>query len=194
VTALTGARDEASLLEEVAARSPGSPAPIFLPYLSGERTPHNDPHARGVFFGLDHGHSRADLGWAVLEGVAFALADGQAALQAAGARIGDLAVVGGGARSALWGRLLASVLGRPLHYARDAAVGPAFGAARLGRLAAEGEDPAHVCRAPKVEHVIEPDPNLEGPARERYQIYGRLYSALRESFPALGRALHDNGA
>jgi len=193
VTALTGASDEAALLDEVAARAPGAPAPIFLPYLSGERTPHNDPHARGVFFGLEHAHSRADLGWAVLEGVAFALADGQAALLAAGTRIGDLAVVGGGARSELWGRLLASVLGRPLHYARDAEIGPAFGAARLGRLAAEGEDPARVCRAPRVERVIEPDPKLEGPARERYQIYGRLYAALRESFPAFGRVPRGDG-
>jgi xylulokinase len=187
VAALTGAPSESALLEEVAGRAPDASAPIFLPYLSGERTPHNDPHARGVFFGLEHAHSRADLGWSVLEGVAFALADGKAALEAAGTVIGDLTVVGGGARSALWGSLLASVLGRSLHYARDAEIGPAFGAARLGRLAADGGDPAQLCRPPDIEHVIHPEASLEEGVAQRYPIYRRLYTALRETFPAFDR-------
>jgi xylulokinase len=185
VTALTGARDEAALLAEVAAREPGASAPLFLPYLSGERTPHNDPHAKGVFFGLSHEHDRADLGWAVLEGVAFALADGQAALLAAGTRIGDVAVIGGGARSELWGRILASALGRPLAYAAEAEVGPAFGAARLGRLAATGAAAAEICTPPPVERVIGPEPQLEARCRERYETFERLYRMLRDTFPAL---------
>jgi xylulokinase len=185
VSALTGARNEAALLEEVAALGPEAATPVFLPYLSGERTPHNDPHASGVFFGLSHAHGRAELGWAVLEGVAFALADGQAALLAAGARIGDVAVIGGGARSELWGRILAAALDRPLTYAAEAEVGPAFGAARLGRLAVTGEPAAEVCTPPPVEHVIEPDPALAARCRERHAVFRRLYPALRETFPAL---------
>ena len=182
VTRLTGARDEAELLAEIEAadRDPG--ALLFLPYLSGERTPHNDPHAMGVFFGLTHASERADLGRAVLEGVAFALADGQAALREAGARIERVSVIGGGARNAFWGRILASVLDRSLCYAADAEVGPAFGAARLARLAVTGEDPGRVCVAPRVERTIEPDPALRERFAERIEAYRRLYAALRERF------------
>ena len=88
-----------------------------------------------MFFGLTHATTRADLARAVLEGVAFALADGQDALRAAGTAIGSVSVIGGGARSRFWGRILASALDRPLHYHAGAEVGPAFGAARLARLA-----------------------------------------------------------
>jgi xylulokinase len=185
VTALTGARDEAALLEEVAACGPGASAPFFLPYLSGERTPHNDPHAKGVFFGLSHEHGRAELGWAVLEGVAFALADGQAALVAAGTRIGEVAVIGGGARSELWGRILASVLGRPLAYPAEAEIGPAFGAARLARLAATGESAGDVCTPPLVERVIDPDAALAAQCRERHATFQHLYRVLRDTFPVV---------
>jgi xylulokinase len=182
VTRLTGARDEAELLSEIEAtdRDPG--ALLFLPFLSGERTPHNDPHARGVFFGLTHASERADLGRAVLEGVAFALADGQAALREAGARIDRVSVIGGGARNAFWGRILASALDRSLCYAADAEMGPAFGAARLARLAVTGEDPARVCVAPRVERTIESDPALRERFAERIEAYRRLYAALRERF------------
>ncbi len=182
VTRLTGARDEAELLAEIEAadRDPG--ALLFLPYLSGERTPHNDPHAMGVFFGLTHATERVDLGRAVLEGVAFALADGQAALREAGTRIDRVSVIGGGARNAFWGRILASVLDRSLCYAADAEVGPAFGAARLARLAVTGEDPGRVCIAPRVERTIEPDPALRERLAARIEAYRSLYAALRERF------------
>jgi xylulokinase len=117
ITAVTAAGSEAALLAEIEAadREPGV---VFLPYLSGERTPHNDPHARGVFFGLRHDTTRADLGRAVLEGVAFALADGQDALRAGDTAIDEVSVIGGGARSSYWGRILATVLDRPLPIAR----------------------------------------------------------------------------
>ena len=182
VTALTSARDEASLLEEVEAAD-RDPRAIFLPYLSGERTPHNDPNAKGVFFGLTHDTSRADLGRAVLEGVAFAFADGQDALLAAGTEIAHITVIGGGARSRFWGRILASALERPLHYAAGAELGPAFGATRLARLAATGEDPAVVCEAPPSADVVDPDPQLAERYRERRRTFGALYGALRPHFP-----------
>jgi xylulokinase len=181
VAALTGASSEAALLEEVAAvdRDPGV---LFLPYLSGERTPHNDPQARGVFFGLTHATTRADLGRAVLEGVAFAFVDGQDALRAAGTEIREVSVIGGGARSALWGRILASALEQPLRYHSGGDLGPAFGAARLARLAVYGEAPDAVCGAPPLERTVEPDAALRQRYAERGALYRRLYRQLRDCF------------
>lgn len=178
-----GASSEATLLEEIAAVDRDSEV-LFLPYLSGERTPHNDARARGVFFGMTHATTRADLGRAVLEGVAFAFADGQDALTEAGTRIDEVAVIGGGARSALWGRILASALDRPLLYHRGGEAGPAFGAARLARLASTAEEPSSVCTVPTVEHIIEPDSELRSLYGDRLPEYRRLYNALKERWPA----------
>ncbi|PLX34088.1 MAG: xylulokinase [Hyphomicrobiales bacterium] len=176
----TGAENEAALLAE-AEQGRGSAA-VFLPYLSGERTPHNDPMASGVFFGLTHETDRAALTHAVLEGVAFALADGQAALLAAGGEIKSVSVIGGGARSKFWGRILASALGRSLNYHPDGEVGPAFGAARLARLALTREAPADICTPPPVDQTIAPDNNLQGELAARYGRYRRLYGLLRDEF------------
>lgn len=177
---LTGAESEAALIAE-AEQTKASDA-VFLPYLSGERTPHNDPEAKGVFFGLTHETGRAALTHAVLEGVAFALADGQDALLAAGGNINSVSVIGGGARSQFWGRILASVLGRALTYHPDGEVGPAFGAARLARLSLTGETPADVCTAPPVARIIEPDNDLRNQLEPRLNRYRRLYSLLKDEF------------
>ena len=181
VSALTGAASEAALLAEVE-RADRDPRVVFLPYLSGERTPHNDPAATGVFIGLTHATSRADLGRAVLEGVAFALADGQAALQASGTRIDRVSVIGGGARSPFWGRILAAALDRPLQYHAGGELGPAFGAARLGRLSVTGESPVAVCTAPAVEQVVEPEPALRDRYAARLVLYRGLYESLKHRF------------
>jgi xylulokinase len=178
----TGTASEAALLDEIEA-SGGDGDVLFLPYLSGERTPHNDPNAKGVFFGLTHDTTRADLGRAVLEGVAFALADGQDALTASGTTIGRVSVSGGGARSRLWGTILASALQRPLTYHRGGEEGPAFGAARLARLAVSDEDPAAVCTAPPVMDVVEPDRELADRYRQRRVRFRDLYSRLQSLFP-----------
>lgn len=182
VTGLTGAGSEAALVAEIEAAGDARASVAFLPYLAGERTPHNDPDAKGVFFGLTFDADRAALGRAVLEGVAFAFADGQDALLAAGARIDAVSVIGGGARSRLWGRILASVLGRPLTYHAGGEIGPAFGAARLGRLAVTAEDPLAVCTPPAVDHVVEPDDALAAAYGEKLARYRRLYRQLREEF------------
>ncbi len=178
---VSGAAGEAELLAEIeaAGREPGDV--LFLPYLSGERTPHNDPLASGVFVGLRHDSTRADLGRAVLEGVAFALADGLDALGVAGAKLGRIAVIGGGARSPFWGAILACVLDRPLVYARGADVGPAFGAARLARLAASGEPPRSVCTKPAIEREIAPEVRLRERYREKQAEFRQLYRALRDA-------------
>jgi xylulokinase len=178
----TGARDEETLLAEIAARDRPSERLLFLPYLSGERTPHNDPRATGVFVGLDHESDRAALGRAVLEGVAFAFADAEQVLLEAGAQIDRVVVIGGGARSELWLRILASVLRRPLASPRGGEVGPALGAARLARLGVAQLAPSAVCGEPPIERVTESDPRLADHYAARRSQYRRLYPILRESF------------
>lgn len=180
----TGAASEAALIEEAGGPT-GNGSLLFLPYLNGERTPHNDPNATGVFFGLTAATTRGDLARAVLEGVAFALADGLDALKASGTRIEVTSVIGGGARSRHWGRILASALGLPLTYHDGGEVGPAFGAARLARLAVTAETPGDVCTPLPVRAVVEPDPALaEGLARRR-EHFRALYRDLKPRFDAV---------
>jgi xylulokinase len=170
-------RHEPELLAEIGSDPAPSPA-WFAPYLSGERTPHNDPHARGVFFGLDHGHDAAALGYAVIEGVAFGLRDGWASLGAPAGGVASLSLVGGGARSALWADLLASALGVPLVTRAGGETGGALGAARLAWLAAGGDEAA-VCTALPV--VTEHLPRAEASQvlAARHARFTDLYVRLR---------------
>jgi xylulokinase len=191
IAQVIGARDPVSAL--AAARAGGEPfggREIFLPYLSGERTPHNDPNATGVLFGLSQDSDSASLVLAVLEGVAFAFRDGLTVLEAAGGSIGQMKLIGGGARSALWARILASVLDRPLAYANDASyVGPAFGAARLAQIGVTGAKVEDVARSLPVERLVEPEPALTGRALEKYALFRALYPALKSSFGAASRSM-----
>ncbi|WP_286272825.1 xylulokinase [Thalassotalea hakodatensis] len=183
VTKLTGFSDEKALLDEVEKLDLSIPCPVmFLPYLSGERTPHNNPNAKGVFFGLDHAIDAATLGRAVLEGVAFAFADGQEALVAAGTKIDQVSVIGGGARSALWGRILASVLNKPLTYRKGGEVGPAFGAARLAKIGVTNSLASDVCVASDIDFVIEPDKSLQDYYLAQHKKYQQLYQSLKDHF------------
>jgi xylulokinase len=185
VASVTGARDESALVAEVEASAP-QPSPVyFLPYLSGERTPHNDPRARGVFFGLSHDTTRAHLARAVLEGVGYAFADGMLSLREAGGEPRAITVIGGGSRSALWTRILASTLGEPLLVRERAELGPAFGAARLARLAVTGESVESVCVAPPVRSRVEPDAGLKSQYDQRIAVFRDLYARLRTSFESL---------
>jgi xylulokinase len=185
----TGAGDAAALVAEAeAAGIEANPAthanaPLFLPYLSGERTPHNDPDASGVWFGLRHDTGRAQLGYAVLEGVAFGLRDCLLALQAAGGRVDTAALVGGGSQSLYWARMIASVLDVPLTVNDGAHVGAALGAARLGLLAAHPElTVAQVCVAPPVLQTIAPDPAWRAVLLPRYARFRALYVQLQGLF------------
>jgi len=179
---LTGTQDAAELLSKVEKRAALNGPEIFLPYLSGERTPHNDPAARGVLFGLNHDSDAAAIGQAVLEGVAFAFADGLDALIEAGATIDKISVIGGGARSMWWGGVLAAALKRPLVYRDGSEVGPAFGAARLARLAKTGENATDVCKPPPVRATVEPNArDIEQLAPKR-QMFAKLYQDLRPRF------------
>lgn len=160
VARLTGAAGAADLFARAERAGPASGPEIFLPYLSGERTPHNDAQVRGAFLRLDHDTSPERLAQAVLEGVGFALADGVRVLREAGTTIDRLSVIGGGARSRYWGETLAAAMDVTLVYLQGGEVGPALGAARLAQLAVDGGTAADVCQAPPVAHVIEPDPAL----------------------------------
>ena len=145
---------EADLLEPLGLR-PKAPSPVsFLPYLSGERTPHDDPDARGMLDGLNHGTDRAAIVQAVLEGVAFAIADCRDALADTGIVIAEADAIGGGSRSRFWLSVLANVLNIPIHRFADGETGAAFGAARLARLAVTGEAIEAVCTPPRRDRDI----------------------------------------
>lgn len=154
---------------------------LFLPYLSGERTPHNDPHVRGAVLGLDHGSGPGRLAAAILEGVAFSHADGIAALREAGTRVETLKVIGGGARSRYWGGILAAALDVRLEYLAGAEVGAAVGAAKLAMMGVTGARPEQACTAPGLEHLIEPDPALSEQLAPRLERFRRAYAAIRSS-------------
>ncbi len=171
--------DVPDLLAAAEEAGAGQGSELFLPYLSGERTPHNDPHVRGSFLGLGHDSSPGRMAAAVLEGVAFAHGDGLAALQAAGTRIESLSVIGGGARSTWWGRIIASALGVRLDYLDGGEVGPALGAARLAQIAATGADPASVCTRSPVRESIAPDPELAERLAPRLARFRTAYAAIR---------------
>lgn len=179
---LAGYADVPAAAAAAAERGLHAGTPLFLPYLAGERTPHNDAAARGVFFGLDATTGRADLVVAAMEGVAHAFADGLDTLLQAGGEPREISLVGGAARLDGWAGLLASALGRPLVRREGGEVGAAFGAARLGRLAATGESPAALCRPPPVERVFEPDAALAPRLARRRAQFQSLYQQLRPSF------------
>lgn len=182
VAGLCGFADPAALYH--AAETAGRPLSreLFLPYLSGERTPHNNPAAQGVFFGLTHDTGPAEMAQAALEGVAFGLADGVQALQASGAVINSLSVIGGGSKSAYWGKILASVFDIPLIYRDSGSVGPAYGAARLARLGTTKDTIAEVCTPPAIQTIIDPDADLRDHYAERLTLFRSLYSSLSGAF------------
>lgn len=158
-------------------KAPGSVT--FLPYLSGERTPHNDAAIRGAFAGLGHESSRAALTQAVLEGVSFAIRDSLEALRAAGTTLERVTAIGGGSRSRYWMKSIATALDLPVDLPADGDFGAAFGAARLGLIAATGVDPIATCTAPETAETIMPDVSLVSAYEDGYQRYRRLYPAIK---------------
>lgn len=154
----------------------------FLPYLSGERTPHNNPHANGALTGLRFETGPAEIAQAVLEGVAFGMTDGAKALEASGTKIKTLSVIGGGSRSQYWGRILSNALGMPLVYRDGAATGPAFGAARLARYHIEGGDIAEMFAPPAIEAEIAPNASEQSRLAEKYSQFQTLYENLEPGF------------
>lgn len=152
---------------------------MFLPYLSGERTPYNDPYVRGALLGLDHRSDRGRIAGAILEGVAFAHADGIAALREAGTSIEQLSVIGGGARSRYWGKLFAAALDVRLAYLDGGEVGPALGAAKLAMMGATGIGASDICHPLPIAQLIEPDRELVAGLAPRLSRFRAAYAALK---------------
>ncbi len=170
-------------LERAAAngyRGPG--ALIFLPYLSGERTPLDDPYARGVLFGMTETTTRADVARAVMEGVALTLADARDCLHVAGAAIERIGLIGGGARSALWTRMIAAATGFTVERMQGGEAGPALGAARLARMGATGEPAEAICKPPPIADVTAPDAQLAAAFARQRKRFAALYAALKAEF------------
>jgi xylulokinase len=177
-----------ALVAEAESAPAGSEGLLFLPYLSGERTPHPDPLARGSFVGLTVRHRRAHLTRAVLEGVAFSMRDCFALLQGAGlGEVKQVRVAGGGAKSPLWRRICASVLGAEL-VTVTSTEGAAYGAALLAGVGA-GAWPSvdAACDATvAVTGRDRPDPGWATTYDALYARYRELYPALKPTFDRLG--------
>lgn len=177
---------EAALLAAASELQPDARAraPIFLPYLSGERSPHNNPLAQALWFGLSQSHGDVDLAYAVVEGVGFGLRDGYQSLNRDGdTPVTELSLVGGGTRSDFWCQLLCTQLGLPLITHDGAHAGAAIGAARLGWLA-DGGAPAEVLQLPPVARRFEPRTDLAEQMAQRHGRYQDLYMRLQSLFNA----------
>jgi xylulokinase len=153
-------------------------APLFLPYLSGERTPHNDPLARGGFMNLTHDTSAAMLGYAVLEGVGFALRDAMNSVESTGATVGNCSLVGGGARSHYWAQLLSNILDRELRILAGSELSASIGAAKLG-FAAYGCGPKVLHTSLSAKTTFAPEPAAHASLQDRYDKFRGLFPAVQ---------------
>jgi xylulokinase len=178
---LIGAQGAADFFARAETAGPASGPELFLPYLSGERTPHNDAEVRAGFLRLDNDTTPERLAQAVLEGVAFALADGLDALRGAGTQVDSLSVIGGGARSRYWGETIAAALGIELVYLQGGEVGPAMGGARLAQILVDGGSPQEVCAAPPVAHRISPDMDLAARLASKRRAFIDAYPRISPS-------------
>lgn len=151
---------------------------MFLPYLGGERTPHNDTNIRGSFLHLDHGTDIVALTRAVLEGVTHAFRDSYDALRATGTQIDRLIAVGGGAKSDYWVSAIATALDMPIDLPVAGDFGGAFGAARLGMMAATGAG-VEIATTPRIARRIEPDTTLTDAFAAAHARYRASYAALK---------------
>lgn len=175
--------NEQALLHRVSQDAPSElpvtdGAPLFLPYLAGERTPHNDPLARGAFLNLGYGTSVGQLGYAVLEGVGFALRDAMCSVESTGAKISTCLLVGGGARSAYWAQLLSDILGCHLRVISGSELSASIGAAKLG-FAASGLPPQILRIGLTVKSEYSPRSTHQPMLQERYERFRRLFPAVQ---------------
>ena len=175
---ITGA-DAATLTDALGAQI-GDPGTLrFLPYLSGERTPHNDSAIRGAFVGLDIAMDRNDLTRAVLEGVSFALRDSLDALRATGANLPRVLAIGGGSQSAYWVELLATVLDLPVDLPEKGELGAALGAARLAICGVTGAAPAEVMTKPEIARTVLPRADLRATYHDAHAAFAASYPVLK---------------
>jgi xylulokinase len=176
--------DYDELVQEASRVEPGAEGLVFLPYLSGERTPHLDPRARGAFVGLTARHGIPHMTRAVMEGVVFSLRDSLEIVRELEMPVDQVRATGGGARSSLWRELQADVYGVPIRRT-TADEGPAHGAALLSGVAAGVyRDVGEACSTVRLrDEVTEPDP-------ERSRTYEEIYELYRSLYPATASAMH----
>ena len=173
-------QDAAALSKALGDRIDGPGMMRFLPYLSGERTPHNDSSIRGALLNLDIAHGPSDLTQAVMEGVAFALRDNLEALKSTGTTLDRVLAIGGGAQSPYWVELCATLLDLPIDLPAKGEFGAAMGAARLAQCAATGAAPKDVMSAPEVARTVPPRPELQPAYEEAYRAFRATYPALKD--------------
>ena len=156
---------------------------FFLPYLMGERSPHNNPDARGVFFGMSMDTTRADMTQAVLEGVAFGLRDSLEVARSLGISIERTKICGGGAKSPLWKKIIANVMNLKVDVPENEE-GPSMGGAMLAAVGCGAyPDVETICKKMvKVVDTVEPDPELVAKYEEKYQKFRKLYPTMKELF------------
>ena len=152
----------------------------FVPYLSGERTPHNDSRIRGAFLNLDIANEPQQLTQAVLEGVGFAMRDGLEALRSTGTELNRLLGLGGGTRSSYWVELLATILQLPIDLPEQGDYGAALGAVRLAMVGVTGATPEAVMPAPPVAQTVVPHPDWGAAYSDAYQRFRSLYPLLKQ--------------
>ena len=187
-------QDYDSLTAEAERVAAGADGLLFLPYLTGERTPYSDANARGVFFGLSFAHTRAHLIRAVIEGVCFALRDSLDLMRIQGASPDEVRAIGGGARSRMWLQTLANVFGLPISTTLPYG-GAAYGAALLGAVGCGMFSSVQEAtrRCIQVGNTIEPDPGLHAAYLDLHGAYKRLYPALRDEFALLSEVTAGQG-
>lgn len=171
------------IMQDISAIPPGSEGLVFLPYLSGERTPHGDPDARGVYFGLSLRHTRAHLARALVEGVSFALRDSAELMRALHIDVDRVLVTGGGSRSSVWRQILSDILPASLQVAA-ADLGPALGAAMIAGVGVGAFPTLHdaATRLVHVQAAESPHPHTSAFYAREAILYDRLYPALRPAF------------
>ncbi len=180
------------LCEEAEGAEPGCEGLFFLPYLTGERTPHFDPDARGGWIGLNVRHNRQHLIRAVLEGVTYAMRDSLELIREMGVELTQVRVSGGGARSALWRQIQANIYGQEV-CTINAHEGPAFGAALLAQVGIGGfASVPEACDATiKIVDRVTAEPPVKALHDRAYAVYRSLYPSLRDAFRKISELVED---
>ena len=173
-------------VEQAAITKLGENHVYFLPYLMGERSPHNDPDARGTFIGMTMDTSRTDMTQAVLEGVAFALRDSLEVARSLGIKIERTKICGGGAKSPLWRKIIANVMNLKVDMI-ESEEGPALGGAMLAAVACGEYENVEAAaeKLVKITGTVEPEPELVAKYEDRYQKFRQIYPACKSLFRTL---------
>ncbi|WP_051264760.1 FGGY-family carbohydrate kinase [Nakamurella lactea] len=183
---LFGSPDYPTLLQEAASSTPGANGLLMLPYFAGERTPINDPDARGIVAGLTISHTRGDLYRAALEAIAFGVRHNIEVFEQAGGRIDRVVAVGGGTQGELWTQIVSDVTGRPQEL-RQTSIGASYGMAFLAARAIGG---ASMADWNPVLRIVEPNAALLDTYDERYRLYRELYASTADIAHSLAATQH----